>query len=474
MSETKDSVNRRQFLHLAGAAAVGGAVVTTPVTGEAIRTRRPAEPRKKMRVALVGTGVRGCFMFGRRLFPAYRDHVDMVGLCDANPGRLRYAQEYIKVDCPIFVNLEEMLVRTKPEWLIVASWDWEHHAHIDAGMKHGCDIICEKPVTIDETKAQAILETEKRYGKRLIVTHNYRYPPHRAQLKTLLMTKAIGDITTVDFHWNIHRRHLEEYMRRWHGQRDRSGTLFVHKSIHHFDMINWYLDSDPAEVFAYGSLERYGSQGPYRGEKCRTCSHKDTCPAFWDITRREHERRLYAENEHYDGYIRDNCVFRHDIDIYDKHAALVKYANNAYLSYSLTADTENEGFWIAFNGTKGRIEGREINWPKDKFHHDWIVNVHGEEPQVVRTPFEEGGSPTSNHWGGDPLLLDKLFKDPDVPDRLQQAASLRDGVMAVLTGVAARKSVESGMPVKVAGLTELEPRARTSHRVMFPARQAVR
>jgi predicted dehydrogenase len=446
-------------MHTAGAAAVGSTVLAGPRRAAAGAAGPPATRRDRMRIALIGTGVRGSGMYGRRLVRQYGDYVELVGLCDSNPGRLRYAREFIGADCPAFEHVEEMLAATRPEKLIVTSWDWEHHNHIVAGMKHGCDIICEKPVTIDEEKAQAILDAQQRYGREVIVTHNYRYPPHRGKLKELLLEGRIGDITTVDFHWNITYPHLQQYMRRWHGHRDRGGTLWVHKSSHHFDMINWYLEAEPVEVFAYADLERYGAKGPFRGEKCRTCPHQAKCPAYWDITTSEHLVKLYVDNEHHDGYIRDNCVFRETIDIYDKHAAVVKYANNVYLNYSLTADTDNEGFWIAFNGTQGRIEGREINWPPDKYHHDWILNVHGREPEVIRTSFQEGGQPTSDHWGGDPLLLDKLFKNPGAPDPWHQAADLRDGIMAVLAGVAARKSVDAGGPVKIAGLTELEPRA---------------
>jgi predicted dehydrogenase len=452
----KTHINRRTFLQATGAAAVGGALLSTPLTAHGAQPAVDGSPagRRKMRMALVGTGVRGVGMYGRDLLRGYSDHVDMVGICDANPGRVRVAREYIGTRAPTFVNLREMLTRTRPEWLVVTSWDWQHHNNIIEGMQHGCNIIVEKPITIDERKAQAILDAQKTYGRDVVVTHNYRYAPHRGKLKELLMQGTIGEINTVDFHWNITHGHLQRYMQRWHGERQHGGSLWVHKSSHHFDLINWWLDSDPVEVFAFGSLDRFGRNGPFRGDNCRTCPHKNRCEYHWDITQSEQLMKLYVENEHHDGYIRDNCVFRESIDIFDKQSAVVRYANGAVLNYSLTADVDREGFWIAFNGTKGRIEGREGGWPV-KDHQDWIVAVRGQEPQVVRATFEAGG-----HWGGDPLLMDKLFKDPNAPDPLHQSATSRDGIMAVLPGVAARKSIDSGSAVKIAGLTDLQPQAR--------------
>ena len=62
------------------------------------------------------------------------------------------------------------------------------------------------------------------------------------------------------------------------------------------------------------------------------------------------------DNEKYDGYHRDGCVFRNDVNIYDKMAATIKYKNGVQVSYSLTAYSPYEGYRIAFNGTKGRMD----------------------------------------------------------------------------------------------------------------------
>ncbi len=438
---------RRQFVRTAGAAAAGTFLVypTVPFTG---RSKRSG----KMKVALVGTGVRGVRMFGHDLVRDYAEFIELVGICDINPGRLRYAGEFIGAGSPRFTSLDEMLQVTNPEWLIVTSWDREHHTHIVTGLKNGCNIICEKPITIDEQKAQMILDAEKQYGKKIVVTLNYRYAPHRARLKELLLKKVIGDITTVDFHWNINHPHLQRYMQRWHGESEKSGSLWVHKCTHHFDLVNWWLDSEPVEVFAYASLDKFGRKGPYRGRNCRDCAHTSTCEYYWDITEDDHLKRLYVDNEDFDGYIRDNCVFRNEIDIYEKHAAMVKYANNVYLNYSLTGDSDYEGFWIAFNGTEGRIEGREGGWPAGKDYHEWIIMPRGGTPEILKVPFEEGG-----HWGGDRVLMDSLFRNPEGEDPLGLRAGTRDGVLSILVGIGAKKSIETGKPVLIEGLTEIKP-----------------
>lgn len=446
-------MDRRKFITSTGAAAAG-ALLINPASGLAAET---SDRQVKKRLALVGTGVRGIGMYGRNLLRDYSDYVEMVGLCDINPGRLRFADEAIGAGCPIFTDLEEMIRKQKPETLIVTTEDSAHHDVIIKGMQMGCDIITEKPLTIDEVKAQAIIDAERKYGKRIIVTFNYRYPPYRAKMKELIMEGLIGDVRSVNFHWNIHHAHLQQYMMRWHGESNRGGTLWVHKATHHFDMANWFINSEPEQVQAFGTLERFGSKGPFRGNKCRDCAHTGKCPYYWNINENDYLKRLYADNEHYDGYIRDNCVFRHQIDIHDKHSAIVKYANGVYLNYSLTGDTDYDGYWIAFNGTRGRLEARVLGFPR-KDHVDLVftpVSIYNDKAaEVIKVPFDSGG-----HWGGDPIMMDKLFKDPDMPDPLGQQAGVRDGVMSIIIGIAARKSIAGSKPVNIADLTDLKPMA---------------
>jgi predicted dehydrogenase len=435
---------------------------------------------KKLRIVLVGTGVRGIGFWGKRLVEQFSDILEFVGLCDINPGRLEYARQYIGVSCPTFTDFDKMIQQTRPDLIIVTTKDSTHHEFIIKGLDMGYDVLTEKPLTIDERKCQDIIDAERRSQKKLIVGFNYRWSPYNTKVKELLAEKSVGKVTSVDFHWYLNTFHGASYFRRWHGLRQSGGTLWVHKATHHFDLLNWWINSDPVEVFAYGDLEHYGSNGPFRGDKCRTCKHKTKCDYYWDITKDKHSMKLYVENEKYDGYIRDNCLFRKEINIYDKMSAQVKYKNNVILNYSLTTYSPLEGWraalgWrAAFNGTDGRIEAwldipyhKGISIDQAEMHAKEMEQAEkGEvyyEPIVVHklwNDFETTRVPMSRagHGGGDKRLHDKIFKNPDMPDPYGRSAGLRDGAMSVLIGIAARKSIESGEPVNIAELTDLEPR----------------
>jgi predicted dehydrogenase len=433
-------------------------------------------PINKLKIVLIGTGIRGIGFWGKRLIDQYSDILEFVGLCDINPGRLEYARNYIGISCPVFSDFEEMISQTKPDLIIVATKDSTHDEFIVKGLDMGCDVMTEKPLTTDEVKCQDIINAEKRSGKNLIVGFNYRWSPYNTKIKELLAENSIGKLTSVDFHWYLNTYHGASYFRRWHGLRHEGGTLWVHKATHHFDLLNWWINSDPDEVFAYGDLEHYGSNGPFRGDKCRTCPHKSKCDFYWDITQSDWMVKLYVDHEKYDGYIRDNCLFRKEIDIYDKMSAQVKYKNNVILNYSLTTYSPYEGWCVAFNGTEGRIEAwldipyfKEVSIDQAEMHakemdqsgNDEISNkpiiVHKlwNKFEVINVEMERGG-----HGGGDKRLQDKLFKDTDMADPYDRSAGIRDGVMSVLIGIAARKSIESGKPIRIGELTDLKPRTK--------------
>jgi predicted dehydrogenase len=411
-------------------------------------------PGKKKRLALVGTGHRGVGMWGKDVVENYSDYTEFVGLCDINPGRLEYAKRHIGTSCPVFTDFETMIQKTKPDTVIVTTVDGNHHTFITKALEMGCNVITEKPLTTDEAKLKQILDAEKKYNKQVIMAFNYRFSPYRAKIKELLMQERIGRLTSVDFNWYLDVNHGADYFRRWHRLREHSGSLLVHKSTHHFDLLNWWIDSDPEIVNAFGALEFYGKNNPFRFTHCRPCPHKDKCKFFFDLTKNKYLMDLYAANEKYDGYMRDGCVWKEDIDIYDKMAVQIKYANNVQVSYSLTSYSPYEGYRIAFNGTMGRIDAwihQRQPWPMENYEEIQITDNFG-KMELIQVPRTEGG-----HNGGDIRLLDRIFLYPEGPDELGQSANLRDGAMSILIGIAARKSIDTGAPLKIADLSKFVP-----------------
>jgi predicted dehydrogenase len=455
------AMDRRSFVKSVSAAGLGLAVASGPLFAQTGGTRR--------RYVIVGTGSRSR-MYQDAIEKAYQEHAELVGLCDTNPGRMELARARSTANgakppsayAP--ADFERMLRENRASTVIVTTMDSTHSEYIVRALDAGCDVITEKPMTTTAQTCQAILDARRRSGKKVIVAFNYRYTPPRTQVKQMLMDGAIGDVLSVDFNWMLNTHHGADYFRRWHGHKQYSGGLMVHKATHHFDLVNWWLSANPVSVLASGKKEfytpkmarRFGLQSHH--ERCRTCPEKDKCSFFMDLAADRSLKALYLDQEHHDGYFRDRCVWRPEIDIEDTMNVIVNYDTGATLSYSLNAFNAWEGYTIVFNGTLGRIEHSIVeqvyvsgaDMVQGGTARDGVttrlIPLRG-EPQRIEPWKGEGG-----HGGGDTVMLDALFLPNPPEDKYVRSSDELGGAYSILVGVAANKCFETGQPVKIADL----------------------
>ncbi len=426
----------------------------------------------RRRYALVGTGSRS-IMFSLALLESHSASGTLAALCDINPGRMAYYNTFFRSQfgvepIPSYSadDFERMLKKEKIDTVIVTTIDRTHHDYIIRAMELGCDVITEKPMTTDVEKCRAILDVVERTGRSLRVTFNYRYAPARTKVKELLQLGTIGEVKSIHFEWLLDTIHGADYFRRWHRDKKNSGGLMVHKSTHHFDLVNWWLNSSPEIVFGFGSLGFYGKvNAEARGLKYRylrgTSPEAEGDPFALNMANDSNLKALYLDVEKEDSYLRDMNVFGDGINIEDTMNLVVRYRCGAQLSYSLNAYSPWEGYRIAFNGTKGRIELDELEKSyvsagsgaigASAAHTQKItVFPHWEKPYEVDIPKGEGG-----HGGGDLLLLDDLFAPKKKDDPYGRAAGHLDGARSILTGIAANRAFETGLPVRVDDLIRL-------------------
>jgi predicted dehydrogenase len=437
-------MNRRKFI-----ASSSAALAATACSGANLSS---AANQRKLKVAIVGTGSRGSFTWGREVVQKFSDVVEIIGLCDHNGKRVEAAKQLIGTGAPTFTDFDKMVKETRPDAVTVTTVDATHARYIIRAMELGCNVISEKPLCTDEEQCQAILDAQKRTGKKITVTFNARHGLKHKKIKELLMQKAIGDLISVDFHEYLDTSHGADYFRRWHRLKENSGSLLVHKASHHFDLANWWIDSKPVSVIASGELKFYGRNNPFRSTHCRACPHKGECKFYWDVTKNQRYVKLYVECESEDGYLRDGCVWRDDINIYDTMSVMVRYENGVQLNYIANAYLPYEGQAILFNGSKGRLDLNGFSG--GGFDSDELRLTRSFGKSEVITDFgprREGG-----HGGSDTSIQDLVFRGLPKDDPLGLRADVRAGALSSLIGIAARRSIErSGQSVRIGDLVKL-------------------
>ncbi|MBO7761261.1 MAG: Gfo/Idh/MocA family oxidoreductase [Clostridia bacterium] len=429
----------------------------------------------KKKVVVVGTGVRGLWSYMQHIVRGHlSDICELCGVYDIVPSRARNMRTRLAADFPIFDDFDTMLDTVRPDFVLVTTIDSNHHEYIIRALDKGYDVISEKPLTNTRKKALAIMEAEKRSGHKVRVIFNMRYMKPFEDLKRVIRSGVIGEVKHVDFQWLLDRDHGADYYRRWHRYMKNTTSLLVHKSTHHFDVINWVLGKRPVSVYADCTLDFYGKCGPYRGASCHDCAHTAECPFFWDILSKENiNYKLYYHDVYPEShYNRDGCVFAEDIDIFDRMSLLVRYEGGVTMNYSLVTYADEEGPRFRFVGTKGTVEmeyyasGPRAHTKRGTTFADEVaasgakvggdatgtiairILPAGGEEQVVLTGFTKAGE----HGGADVAMRDDIFRAPNPNDDLGHVAPSIDGYYSLAIGDMAVASVKAGRPV---GIDEL-------------------
>jgi len=429
----------------------------------------------------------GCGHRSQMYFDAIAgDHADvatLVAMVDTNPGRIEVHQRILAgqgVDVePIRTGgpeeLERILYESRAERVIVTSPDYTHADMICRSLNTGVDVVTEKPLTINAASAQAIAEAVKESGRDVVVTFNYRYSPRNSALKEVIQSGEIGLVTSVAFEWVLDTAHGADYFRRWHRDKKNCGGLLIHKASHHFDLVNWWIDDIPSRIFASGGVKFYGSEslvgralGPHSPRGTHDGPHS---PFELDLRNDPRLKELYLDQEHYDGYLRDQDVFAPGVTTEDNLSLVVDYRKGPSMSYSLNAHCPWEGYRVCINGTEGRaeltvVERSAVLFKDDKVEvldpsysgsdTDDTIRPVGEHLLVQKhfakaeeRPIVEVGP--GGHGGGDVRMLTDVFCGPQ-EDPLHRPSDWVDGVRAIAVGICGNISMAEGRPVTPAEL----------------------
>ena len=425
----------------------------------------------KKRYAVVGMSHRAIAVFIHPILTTYNDVAELCAFMDISTERMAGMNEQQKSSVPCYTpdQFDRMIAETRPDVVIVASMDATHDQYIIAALRHDLDVYCEKPLTTDAAKARAILAAERVSKGRVTVTFNYRYAAVPTQVREMIQDGAIGRVVSVDMNYYLDTYHGSSYFMRWNRRRECSGGLNVHKSTHHFDLVQWWIGQQPVEVFSYGARNFFGPDGPRNpsrrdGRTCPTCAERQKCAYFMRWHRDEwrgaptgkplDEHVDGVQFSHYKSASARRCIYDSEIDIEDTYTALVKYDGGAMMSYSLIGSAPFEGYRCAINGIDGRIEFEAIHGregqpvpepPRAAIQHFGLFGARN-----VITPISLPGG----HGGADPLLQDDLFRGRDESEKAVRMAPLMDGILSVLTGVAARTSMVERRPVTMQELLE--------------------
>ncbi|MBE6357915.1 MAG: Gfo/Idh/MocA family oxidoreductase [Lentisphaerae bacterium] len=393
------------------------------------------------KVAFVGASMRAA-AFVNVLKKHFSNDYTIAAVMDIDPGKMKGFLKIHSLDVPTYTDFDKMCAEIAPDMVIVSTIDVAHADYVIKCLDRKIACVSEKPLCISAGQCKAIKAAQERNPEVFAVTsHNARYTPITLKMKELITNGTIGKVMRMEYTEMLDRFHGKSYFQRWNSRRKNSNGLQLHKSCHHFDKMNFLLDSYATEVTSSGTLTAYGKDAPhkFRGENCHTCPHASECPDF---------KKYNAELFDSEMYTPDMCIYSPEIDIEDNYCAGIKFANGVFCTYSLCAHAQYEGEIIIVEGETGRLEARRVyfrervinesNVHDDKLLWDTSLKLYRyrqSECEEIEVFEGEGG-----HGGADLGIFKEIFSIPPSPT----VPKLEEGIQAVLTGCALVESMQTG------------------------------
>ncbi len=411
---------------------------------------------KEKRYALCGLSIRGLNVYAEPLLGVSKNfRLDtgdrLVAIVDPDRQRVEAFNEQHGLSLPVFDSIEAMLGAVHPDGVIVAGPDYTHADQIVAALRHGCEVIAEKPLVIDFAQAAQVRQAVEEAGRDLRMGFNFRYAPLHKAIKGLLLEGRVGRVTTVNLNYSLDTFHGSSYFYRWNRYYRFSGGLAVTKSCHHYDLLNWWLDDLPVSLVAEGDRFYYGADSPHdprrTGEPDAKCPYKarwargardDHISSDLNITRLPNEWQYPADKPW--------SIYDDDIDVEDAYSSLIRYRKGAVVSYTCDFSTPWEGYTLSINGTHGKIEAHYISdpsrcpFPCAEPIKLYFTPLFGTREEMPLPEYKMGG-----HGGADEQLLKSLFSGISLEEEtLGLVAGSEAGLIAAEMGAATGLSIREG------------------------------
>jgi predicted dehydrogenase len=185
-----------------------------------------------LRVAVVGCGR----IAVRQHLPALRasDLAELVGVCDVDLARAQAAA--LPYGVPAFASLDELLERTCPHVVTVATLPSSHRDLTLQALATGCHVLCEKPVALNLVESAEMVAAAERAGRLLSICFEYRYWDESTYLRERIASGHFGHIHAVRT-WGGMARGFPFWRRRAQA----GGGALAHWTIHNIDLALWLL-----------------------------------------------------------------------------------------------------------------------------------------------------------------------------------------------------------------------------------------
>ena len=379
---------------------------------------------RPIRIIIVGMGVRS--MIYAREALAHPDLFQIVGVVDVNPERVQTARKTFGIpEEHCFSSVAELVAVPKfADGVINGTMDQQHVPTSLPLLRHGYDILLEKPFAVNMYEAEQLLTCEHVTDRHIMVCHVLRYAPFYRKIREILTAGEIGRVVDIRMAEQVSYFHESvSYVRGKYASPEICGSgMLLSKSCHDIDIMTWLMRGNhPASVSSVGNVFQFkpemAPQGA--GHHCLTdCPVERTCPYSARRLYIEHPQRWTGNIWHDIGYEKiseeekeallsdpenpfSRCAYRCNLQIVDHQSMMVRFADGATGTFSMNGGATASGRHIHITGTRGEILGL---FEEERFtvHRIAPDAPGGRITEVVDVSRDQHGNA---HGGGDQAII---------------------------------------------------------------------
>lgn len=369
-------------------------------------------------ICVVGFGSRAEGML--RNFNTFEMGVTLTGVVDTDEKGAKKRIEGAGFDVSkvtFFEDIDEMLVKMKPDGVVIST---RCNVHADMAiqvMKHNIPILIEKPVAISDEQLTRLEAASVSFEADSVVSFPLRYSDLCQLTKEIVDSGRIGTVEQVQAVNNV--TYGRDYYKGWYRDESITGGLFLQKATHDLDYINYLLGTKPVLIGAMASKQVFKGNKP-AGLTCEKCEEYRTCTESpYTLTHKQSNSYNPA----------NGCSFAVDTGNHDSASILTKYETGMHSVY-----TQN---FIARKDAAKR--GARLIGYKGTLEFDWItgkIKIYSHmAPRVEDYEIKDN---ELFHYGGDKALCENFY---DVITGVAPSkATLADGILSAKMCLLAEQS----------------------------------
>lgn len=310
------------------------------------------------------------------------DLFKIVGVVDTNPERVKLAKETFKIPNEhCFSSVEDLVKVPKfAHGVINGTMDQLHVPTSLLLLKHGYDILLEKPFAINQKEADKLVKCVKDTKRQVMVCHILRYTPFYKKINEIVKSGKIGKIINVQMSEQVSFFHESvSFVRGKYACSEKCASgMLLSKCSHDLDVLSWIMgESEVKSVSSVGSVLQFKPEMAPKnaGTHCiLNCDVERDCIYSAKRLYLEYPQRWAnniwheygAINPDYDEKLKilsspDNlysrCVYKCDINIVDHQSLLAFYKDGATATFSMNGGAVESNRRIHITGTLGEITG---------------------------------------------------------------------------------------------------------------------